>query len=422
MAQSVPAVGRPHGGDQAAKPPLGARFWRLFTSSAMSNLADGGGQVVLPLVAAAISRDPVAVSAVVALNRLPWLLFALPGGAIADRVDRRLAMTVANAVRAALYLGLGLAALGGLLGMALLYVVTFTLALAEIVYDSSARAILPMVVDRPGLDRANGWLTVEENVGQDFVGAPLATALFGLAVALPLIGNGVWFAVAALLVLGLRGSYQPVRLQKTTFRRDLAEGITWLWRQRLLRGLVVATCMTATFAAMASGIMVLYALTVLGISEAVFGLLMTGGAVGGLLGGLLAARVVTRFGRLRTLVLAATVAPAALILLGRTDSPWTAALLLAGSAAGITIWNVVSMSLRQMMIPAELMGRTMAAYRMVIWGGIPLGALAGGALASATSIPTVFVVAGTAQVPVIIWLGTLLHRHGQQIEDAYVTG
>jgi MFS family permease len=350
------------------------------------------------------------------------LLFALPGGAIADRVDRRLAMTVANAVRAALYLGLGLAALGGLLGMALLYVVTFTLALAEIVYDSSARAILPMVVDRPGLDRANGWLTVEENVGQDFVGAPLATALFGLAVALPLIGNGVWFAVAALLVLGLRGSYQPVRLQKTTFRRDLAEGITWLWRQRLLRGLVVATCMTATFAAMASGIMVLYALTILGISEAVFGLLMAGGAVGGLLGGLLAARVVTRFGRLRTLVLAATVAPAALILLGRTDSPWTAALLLAGSAAGITIWNVVSMSLRQMMIPAELMGRTMAAYRMVIWGGIPLGALAGGALASATSIPTVFIVAGTAQVPVIIWLGTLLHRHGQQIEDAYAAG
>jgi predicted MFS family arabinose efflux permease len=164
---------------------------------------------------------------------------------------------------------------------------------------------------------------------------------------------------------------------------------------------------------------VLYALNVLRVSESLFGLLATGGAVGGLFGGLLAARITARFGLTRTVVVAAAIAPAALVCLGLTNNPWIAVSLLACSAAGITVWNVLSMSLRQLIIPDDLMGRTQAAYRMVIWGGIPLGALAGGALAAATSIPTVFVVAGAAQFPVIIWLWALLHRHRQQITAAY---
>lgn len=419
MSQSEPPVERPQTVGEEGSRGLGARFWRLFVSSAMSNFADGAGRVVLPLLAATISRDPVVVSAVVALNRIPWLLFALPGGAIADKVDRRRSMALANGIRACLYLGLGTAALADLLSVPLLYVVVFCLALCEIIYDSAARAILPAVVERGQLDRANGWLTVEENVGQNFAGASLAAVLFGIAAALPLLGNGVWFALAAVLILSLPGGFRPVREKKTGVRQDITEGLVWLWRHRLLRDLVVATCLIAAFGAMASGILVLYALNVLLVSEAGFGLLVAGGGVGGLIGGLLSARIVAGLGRLRTLVFSAAVAPTTLVLMGLTTDPWVGGVLFACGAAGVTVWNVTSMSLRQMVIPEALLGRTLAAYRMVIWGGIPVGALAGGLLASSASIATVFVLAGCAQFPVIVWLGYLLRRHRQQIDHAY---
>jgi MFS family permease len=407
--------GHPQAADGAG---LGARFWRLFVSSATSNLADGAGRVVLPLLAAAISRDPVAVSAAVALGRIPWLLFALPGGAIVDRFDRRRSMALANGVRAGLCLCLGLAALTDLLSLPLLYAVIFCLALGEIVYDSAARAVLPMVVDHRRLDRANGWLTVEENVGQ-LAGAPLAAVLFGVAVALPLLGNGVWFALAAVMVMRIGGGYRPVREKKTKLRQDVADGLLWLWRDKLLRDLAIATCLIATFAAMASGILVLYALDVLGIPEAAFGLLAAGGGVGGLIGGLSSARIVSWLGRVRAFVVSAAIAPTTLVLMGLTTDPWVAGSLFACGAAGITVWNVLSMSLRQVAIPEALMGRTQAAYRMILWGGIPVGVLAGGALAASTSIATVFVLAGCAQFPVLVWLAVLLHRHRRRIADAY---
>ena len=162
---------------------LGPRFWRMYASSATSNLADGIGRTVLPLLAASYTRDPVLVAGLTTFAFLPWLLFALPSGALVDRVDRRHAMSAANAVRA-LSLG-GLAVLTALHAgsVAALYAVAFLLGMAETVYDSATRALLPQVVARRDLDRANSLLTVEETLGQQFLGAPVGSALFAVAVA-----------------------------------------------------------------------------------------------------------------------------------------------------------------------------------------------------------------------------------------------
>ena len=130
---------------------LGARFWRLYASSATSNLADGIGRTALPLLAASYTRDPVLVAGLTTFTFLPWLLFALVSGALVDRMDRRYAMSAANAVRA---LSLGTLALLSALAagsITVLYVVAFVLGTAETVYDSATRALadeLKAVIDR----------------------------------------------------------------------------------------------------------------------------------------------------------------------------------------------------------------------------------------------------------------------------------
>ena len=157
---------------------LGPRFWRLYASSATSNLADGIGRTALPLIAASYTRDPVLVSGLASFAILPWLLFALVSGAVLARVDRRYAMSAANAVRA-LSLGvLAVLVVAGEGSVLALYVVAFLLGTAETIYDSATRALLPQVIERRHMDRANSLLTAEESLGQQFIGSPLGSALF----------------------------------------------------------------------------------------------------------------------------------------------------------------------------------------------------------------------------------------------------
>jgi MFS family permease len=181
--------------------PLGSAFWRLYAASAVSNLADGVNRVALPLLAATLTRDPVLVAGLTSLAFLPWLLFALPAGAVVDRVDRRRAMAGANAVRALALGALAVTVLTGTASLVVLYAVAFTVGAAETVYDSAARAVLPQVVRRDQLDRGNGLLTSAEEASQAFIGAPLGSVLFALAVAAPLATTAGGFLLAALLVL-----------------------------------------------------------------------------------------------------------------------------------------------------------------------------------------------------------------------------
>jgi MFS family permease len=190
---------------------LGRPFWRLYCSSATSNLADGIGRTALPLIAASYTRSPVAVAGLFTFAFLPWLLFALPSGALVDRVDRRYAMSAANTLRALAMGALAILVFAHDSTIALLYVVSFLLGIAETVYDSATRALLPQVVSKDRLDTANSLLTVEETLGQTFLGAPVGSALFALAAAVPIMLNAGGFVIAAVLVLTLRGNYRPAR-------------------------------------------------------------------------------------------------------------------------------------------------------------------------------------------------------------------
>jgi predicted MFS family arabinose efflux permease len=358
------------------------------------------------------------------LSFLPWLLFAIPAGVLVDRMDRRRAMSTANLVRAGVVGTLVAAIAVDQVSLALLYVITFFLGIAETVYDSASRAMLPQVVRRDQLDRANGPLASAEVVTQAFLAAPLGSFLFAWLVIAPFVSSAVAYLLAALLILSIVGNLRPVRAQATqsepiTIRADIREGLRWLRRHELLRGLAVIVGLTAAAETMASSLLVLYVVDTLGVPESAFGLFLVSAGIGGLLGGLAAARMAGRLGRIATVVLSAGLTSLATLGMGLTGNVWVGAVLFGAVALSISVFDVLVISLRQALIPEQLFGRVQGAYRTLVWGLIPVGALVGGVLAGLTSVPVTFVISGVVQAVLALMCWRLLHRHRDQVEAAH---
>jgi MFS family permease len=398
---------------------LGLPFWRLWSASALSNLADGLVKIALPLVAVTVTDSPALVAGVALAVTLPWLLFALPAGALADRVDRRIAMLTANTVRAAavavpaVAVVLGLGSSGAAIWM--LYLVALLLGTAETVYDTCAQSILPQVVPRDRLPRANGRLIAAELTANEFVGPPLGGLLVAAGIALAFATPAALWAAAVGALLLLRGGFSVPRGELTSLRADVAEGLRYLWRHRLLRTLAAMTGLfnfatNATFA-----VFVLYAVgphSAMHLTEAAYGLLFATIAAGSLVGAILADPIIRRLGRSRSLALGifggvATVGVAAV-----TTSPLVIAAAFLVGGVTIALWNVVAVSLRQRITPDRILGRINSSYRLVAWGTRPLGAAAGGLLGQLLGLRAVFAVAAA------LILATLLGM--TQVTDAAI--
>jgi MFS family permease len=408
----------PHGDTEPDR--LGAAFWRLWSASTLSNLADGLVKIALPLVAVTLTGSPGLVAGVTLAVTLPWLLFALPAGALADRVDRRLAMATANVVRAATVAALAVTAVLGLesspAAIWVLYGVALLLGTAETMHDTCAQSILPQVVPRDRLARANGHLLAAELTANEFVGPPLGGLLVAAGTAAAFASPAGLWAVAVGVLLLLRGSFAVPREGSTTLRAEVAEGLRYLWRHRLLRTLAAMTGLfnfatNATFA-----VFVLFAVgpnSAMGLTGAGFGLLFATIAAGNLVGALLADPIIRRLGRSRSLFLGilggvGTVGIAAVT----TIPPVIAAAFLVGGLTN-ALWNVVAVSLRQRITPDHILGRINSSYRLVAWGTRPLGAAAGGLLGELLGLRAVFAAAAA------LILATLLGM--TQVTDAAIT-
>ena len=406
------------------KDPLGGNFWRLLVASAVSNLGDGIVRTAVPLLAITLTRDPLLIGAITSLSFLPWFLFAIPSGAVVDRMDRRRAMSVANFVRAAAVGGLVVAIAIDQVSLILLYVLTFVLGVAETVYDSAARAMLPQVVRRDQLDRGNGPLASAEVVTQAFLAAPIGSFLFAWLVIAPFVGSAAVYLLAALLILSITGNLRPTRDTQapsgpTTLRGEIGEGLRWLHGHALLRGLAAIVGLIAAAETMASGLLVLYVVDTLGVPERAFGLFLVSAGVGGLLGGLGAPRIAAQLGRIATIVLSSAITSAATLGMGLTRNVWVGPVLFGLAAFAVSVFNVLVISLRQALIPERLFGRVQGAYRTLVWGLIPVGALIGGLLAELTSVPMTFVISGIAQLVLSVMCWRLLRRHKGQIQAAH---
>lgn len=374
-----------------------APFSRLVVSSGLSNLADGVFMVALPLVTLTVTRDPAAFAAVTFVYRLPWLLFALPAGALADRLDRRRTMVLVNLGRAFLLGGLATAVALDVHGLALLYVIGFALGIGETLFDTSAQSIVPNLVGKDGLTRANGRLYAVELTANQFVGPPLGGLLVAVGAWIALGASAAAYALGGAVLLLVTGSFRTERTgPRTRLRTDIAEGVRYLVAHRVLRTLALCTGLSNLASTALISVLAIYAVEPgpMGLSEPAFGLLLTASAVGSLLATVLGERVIAMLGRSRTLLLSMVI-PAWLPLsaaLTANVAPFAIGLALAGF--WWMAWNVITVSLRQRIAPDHLLGRVNAGYRLVAWGAMPVGAALGGVVGSLLGVRGVFWLAG----------------------------
>jgi predicted MFS family arabinose efflux permease len=279
---------------------------------------------------------------------------------------------------------LGIAVVLGWASLPLMYVAFFLLGTAETLFANASIAIMPAVVPNERLERANGRLFAAELSANQFAGPPLGGALFAVAAALPFLVDAGTFAASAALLLALRGRFRvaPAEVPAgTTIAAEIAEGLAWLLRYRLL--LVLAIMLGAGNLAFSAtfSVLVLFAQDVLGLGSVGYGVLLTAGGAGGVLGSLLAERVGARFGTGRALFLVFLVQGPALGVIALSGNPFVVGAMIAVEASAAFVWNVLTFALRQTLIPEGLLGRVTSASRLVGVGSGALGALIGGLLA-----------------------------------------
>jgi Na+/melibiose symporter-like transporter len=370
-----------------ARRGLGREFGKIFTANAASSLADGIARTAIPLLAVQLTDDPLLVSGIAALQMVPWLLFAIPAGLIVDAVDRRKALAVSNGLRTLLAVALfGLAATDTLTIWSL-YIVIFLYGVGETVYDGAIRAVVPSIIARPDLPRANGRIEAAENVIQNFLAGPITSFLFAVTVLIPLGVNALAFALAAglALVLPLAASGRqfavPRPATRTPWYRQLGEGYRFIFGNRMLTTLLFLSTFIGLMFSAATATFVLFVVDELGLPEAWFGVFMLFGAVGGILGSVLAPMLTQRFRAGPTMAVANIVASAPIIPLFFFPNLWVAGAAWFLTSVGVLIWNVLVMSLRQSIIPGRLLGRVHGSWRTILWGSMPIGSILGGLLA-----------------------------------------
>lgn len=375
--------------------PGDGRFAKLWAASTASALGSGLVLVAAPLYVAAHTSNPLVVSATTGVSWLPWLLFALPGGVLVDRVDRRRLMVAIDWIRVAAMGVLAVALLAGWAGVALLDGVLFVVNAGEVVFRSASQAMTPSAVERADLERANGWLVGGTTVMQGMVAGPLGGFLFVLAVSLPFFVNAGTYAVSAVLAGLVAGTYRvPSRVSAAAERRsaraELAEGFRWLVRQRMLRTMAILIGLLNVTLTATTAVLVLLARERLHLGAVGYGALFTCEAAGALLGSAVGDRLIRRVTATWTIRVGLLVEAGLHLTLATTRSPYLAGFMMFAFGVHGALWSIVGSSLRQRLTPPEMLGRVGSTNLFIAAGGNCLGAMLGGVAAARFGITAPF--------------------------------
>ena len=364
---------------------LGATFNKLWSAAMFSKFADGLVGAAIPLLAATLTRDSVLIAIQANMMLLPWLFFAIPIGALMDRLNRRLSMLLVQGTRVAIGATIASLMITGQMNLWVLMALTFIFGISEVVYDTATQSTIPALLKGNQLERGNSRLQIADTVMQSFIGAPLGAIIFAAIAFTPFMGISVCYVIAIILVSSIAPkamqSLRPADAPKrSTLRAEMKEGLVYLWNDKVLFRLVVTTGAVGFCYALGQSTLVLFILDHLHVPEASYGLLMIPLAVGALLGAFASPLLSARFGRSKTLAYSLPVSALTLLLAGLApDATWyMAATLLHGFF--IAQWNILLMSTYHAMIPNEIFGRIHGTRRTLVWGLMPIGGLIGGFL------------------------------------------
>ncbi|WP_345764402.1 MFS transporter [Diaminobutyricibacter sp. McL0608] len=408
-----------------AKPkraPFSSGFNRLWSAAIASNLADGIGRTAVPLIATTLTRDPALIAGLTAVTFLPWLIFGIPAGMLLDRVDRRIAMAVANTLRFAVAGLLSVLIATDQLTIWWLYACVLLFGMGETVFDNATTTVVPSLVTRDQLDRANGRMQSAEIVVQNFIATPIAGFLFAVAIGLPIWLTGSGFLIAGLLALAIPAA--AARGYSAGAVEDGGEAerprpafravVSFLLHQRFLRNMIVLTSLTASALAFAQGSVVLLLLQTFSVPAAAIGVVTAAVGAGALVGALLASRFVERFGRGVVMFTAVLVGGVGLLGVGLTSNVLIAIGAYAFGAFGVAVWNVPWGALRQSIVPSDMLGRAMGIIRTIGWGLTPIATVLGGFVAR-IDLRLPFVIGGGLVVVLALVAARLLLSAGAQV-------
>jgi len=383
---------------------LPGAYHKVFSAGAISNLGNGVAAVAYPWVASSLTRSPLLLSIIGLMSSLPWLLFSLPAGVFIDRFARKSVIVFTDIFRGVItavvaltlflersrihlvksHVNVGAVHTNMALYL-LLLIASFLLTCGVVLGNGASQTFVPMIVEGPLLEKANGRLWSAESVTEQFMGPPLASLLLSISVFAPLFFDAAsFFGSAGLIALIATSAIRPqIKSDKTPdFRREIKEGLSWLWRNTFLRDLAIVLGLFNFVSSIFFSVFILFAQEDLHTTVFTYGLLVTGAAFGGTLGGIFAPKLTKRVGRGKILAFALVVNPFTSFALAST-SHWEIGWLLGALEMFAAIsWNVVTVTMRQEIIPDQLLGRVNSAYRFFGLGTQPLGALVGGGIVS----------------------------------------
>jgi len=408
---------------------LGEGFRWLLASSWVSNLGDGMALAAGPLLVASQTRDPLLVAMAVLLQQLPWLLFGLQAGAIADRLDRRTIVMSVDLARSAVLVVVCVAIATGAVSVAVVLLALFVLGTAEVFADNASSTLLPMLVVRSDLAVGNarlqtGFLTVNQ-----LAGPPLGAALFAAGAIWPFAAQAVLVGLGAVLVsrivLPAHGRrYRPTG--EKHLRADIAEGFRWVRHHAAVRTLILTIFIFNITYGAAWSVLVLYATERLGMGPVGFGLVTTVMAVGGLAGTASYGWITRRVSLGNVMRIGLVIETLTHLALALATRPALALPVFFVFGAHAFVWGTTSVTVRQRAVPTELQGRVGSVNSLGSYGGMVAGAALGGVLAQQWGVtaPFWFAFAGSAVFLVLIWpqLRHIAHDEGAHDDGVHDHG
>lgn len=392
-------------GELIAPRRMGRDFRWLLASSWTSNVGDGVALAAAPLLIASMTSSPILVAAGAIMQFLPWLVFGLHAGAIADRVDRRRLVMIANGSRAVVLVALCVFLVTGTANIWIVLATAFLYGTAEVFVDTAGSTLLPMIVQPADLGTGNARLQAGYLVANQFAGPPLGAFLFAAGTAWPFLLEAVCVTLAIVLISRMARTPLPPREEHSPVHTDIAEGLRWLWRNPPVRMLVLIILVFNVTWAAPWGVLVLYATEHLHMGAVGYGALTTASAAGGLL-------ATVSFGWLERHVSFAALMRIALSLevlmhlaFALTEVGWVALIIMFVFGAYAFVWGTISTTVRQRLVPHELQGRVSSVNAVGVFGGMVIGQALGGVIAQTWGLtaPWWFAFGGAALTLVLVW-------------------
>ncbi|OYC95645.1 MFS transporter [Microbacterium sp. Yaish 1] len=388
---------------------LGRDFRWLFASALTSNIGDGIALAAAPLLIASMTDSPILVASGAVMQFLPWLLFGLHAGAIADRVDRRVLIMVANGIRALVLVGLCVFLLTGIASIWMVLIVAFLYGTAEVFVDTTSSTLLPMMVRKSDLGIGNARLQAGFLVANQLGGPPLGAFLFAIGSFWPFAVQGVCVALAIVLISRITATKRAEPAdggrERPPVHTDILSGIRWLWRNPPVRTLVIIILTFNVTWAAPWGVLVLYATDYLQMGPVGYGALTTASAIGGLAATLLFGRLERRFSFAALMRVCLTAEVLMHLAFALTASGVVAFVIMIAFGAYAFVWATISTTVRQRLVPHELQGRIASVNMVGVFGGLVIGQALGGVIAQVwgPTGPWWFAFVGAAVTLLLVW-------------------